>query len=159
MQGYTQYTASTTSAVTMGTPPNTIAEEPIPLWVYSSAYVNVATSSAYYLAKGSTPTQTVGVQSKLHTLSSSWATGQQFAFEASISDSSTSGVAYAALYDLTGTPTIVSGSQVSVTGTVFTRIRSGSFTLTPGHVYGVGIWSSGSYQVFLTKAHLIALMI
>ncbi len=161
MQGYTQYTASTTSATTMGTPPNTIAEEPIPLWVYSSgANVNNAnTASTYFLPKGSASAATFSSSAaKLHPLNSNWATGQKFALESSIYTASAPGVVYAALWDMTANA-IVSASQISTSSATATLLRSGSFTLTAGHVYGVTWWSSsGTYNAYLTKAHLIALM-
>ena len=161
MQGYTQYTASTTSAVTMGVPPNTIAEEYIPLWVYSSGTTAdaSATTTAYLRKSGVSTSTTTSAVNQLHTLSINWASNQKFAFEVSAYSNGASYTAYIGLYDLTGTPTLVTGSQVSTNATTAILLRSGSFTLIPGHVYGVGMYSnSGSGEPILTKAHLVALM-
>jgi Flp pilus assembly protein TadG len=109
------------------------------------------------ILKGSTSTGVTFTASnaKLHTLNATWNPNNKYAFEASLQVTSPYTV-YANLYDITA-GAAVSGSQISTTSTTFTVVRSGQFTLIPGHQYGISLWSnSGSgTMVYLTDASLI----
>lgn len=151
----------TLSQVSLQKQPSSITEMYIPLWVYSSGSANatLSTPSSSLLQKGSTNTNSPSQNAtKLHTLNSSWTANQKFAFEVSIWNGSSSFTTYAALWDITA-GAIVSSSQISTSSTTATLIRSGQFTLTPGHSYGVALWtSSSSGPAYLTKAHLVAFL-
>jgi len=67
-------------------------------------------------------------------------------FEANIYTSGSSYTGYAALFDQDGNQ--VSGSEVSVTGTVLTRVRSSAITLTDGYVYHPRVKTSGGTAYF-----------
>lgn len=139
-----------------GSPP----EIYIPLWWHSgsSAVVyNVTTQGSSFIVKGSaTPTTSVSAtQAKLHTLNSGWPSTTKFAFEVSLSGQSTPTTYYAALWDMTSNA-LINGSTVSISSTTATVLRSGQFTLTPGHVYGVTGWASaGGLNEYITDASLI----
>lgn len=156
-------TAPNLSSISLANPSgNTLKDVYIPLWVYSSASgASSATTdtSNNYVSKGSNGSASSSSSaSKLYNHSANWNPNQRFAFECSIYSGASGYTASAELWDMTGTPTKVAGSTVSVTSNAATLIRSGQFTLVPGHSYGVVIWSSTtSYNANLTKAHLVAL--
>lgn len=137
-----------------------IAEEYIPLWVHSSGTASTTvTGIGAYLQKGSTATVTANTGSaiKLHTLNSNWSARQKFVFEVSVYTNNASYTAEAYLYDIT-TSSGVSGTIINTTSTTATVLRSGSFTLVPGHVYAVLIdTNNSSGTAYLTKAHLVAI--
>jgi hypothetical protein len=152
-------TAPNLSCISLVNPSgNTLKEAYIPLWVYSNSSASSGQSAAgsAFIGKGQTNIASPGTSTKLHTLSSSWNPNQKFAFEASVYDANAAGTGYWALWDATSN-TIVTASQISTSATTATLIRSGSFTLTPGHAYEIAAWQSGGYAVYLTKAHLVAL--
>lgn len=139
--------------------PPPIAEEKIVLWSADGTYTSGGNSSAgaNFISDGSTSLANVTGASvaRLHTLNSAWPSTQKFAFEATIWSSSTSGTGYAALWDMTTNAQVI-GSQVSCATNTATVVRSGQFTLTPGHVYGVSIWiASPASTVYLSDASLI----
>lgn len=143
-------------SVAKGTGGTNPPEMYIPLWWYSGSSVNTSLTSSntsIFLMKASLGFgSTASTASKLHTLNSNWLTTQKFAFEASMYGSA-SITAFASLYDITSGTVVTS---VSTNSSSFTIVRSGQFTLTPGHVYGVQFYSgtSGSF-VYLTDASLI----
>jgi hypothetical protein len=126
----------------------------IPLWWYSGGVTTTAPGQNNYIAKGSNTggTTATGSQNKLHTLSPNWSANTNFAFEAAMYATNPSN-STAQLYDITASY-LVSGSQITATTGNTTVVRSGKFTLTPGHAYGVMIYN-GSYQMYLTDASLI----
>jgi hypothetical protein len=144
------------SDVSFAKTPTGITELYIPLWIYSTSAAawKTASSGTAFLQKG---TINGYAQVALHRLNSGWSPLQTFAFEASMYSSNSSSTAYLALWDVTSN-SLVSASQLSTTNTTPTLLRSGQFTLTPGHSYGVTIWASGSYNCNVTKAHLIAFL-
>ena len=76
-------------------------------------------------------------------------------FEAVLASSNASGTAYAKLYDV-GAGSEVASSEVSVSGTTYTRVRSSAITLTDGNEYKVIIKSSdGSYTTKLRDCRLV----
>ena len=80
-------------------------------------------------------------------------------FEASLVNSNSAGTSKAALYQCTSsttctTGTVVSGSEVTVTGTTWTRQRSGAITLTAGKTYAVWITAT-SYLGTIANAKII----
>jgi hypothetical protein len=158
---YNQYDVANISLVKTGN----LAEMYIPLWYYSIGYIGSQGTqpSGYYVSKGQTIVSGYGTSIvKLHTLSSNWSSSQKFALEASIYLNYWGGYpAYAELWDMT-TNTAVTSSQISasVTSASATVVRSGQFTLTPGHIYGIALWVSGGsgYTAYLTKASLIAFL-
>lgn len=131
-----------------------------PLWWYSglvSSPNNTSTQGTVFISKGSTSSTSSYSSSSalLCTINSNWSTSVKYAFEAAIRCSSSSGTAYAALFDITA-GSIVSTSQISTTSTTSTVIRSSSFTLIPSHSYAITTWSSvSSYSVLITDASLI----
>jgi hypothetical protein len=156
---FNQYTASNLSLVKLA---NGMTEIYYPLWVYSSGTAST-TQTAWSngcLQKGNTVVAAYnsGTAVKLYILNSNWSSSQKFAFEASIYGANTSATYYASLWDAT-TNTVLPATQISTTATTATLLRSSSFTLTPGHIYGVAIYTSNaSYSVYLAKAHLVALL-
>lgn len=155
---YNQYDANNLSLVKTGN----LTEMYVPLWYYSSGSNGssqaTANTSSFIYKGGTGVTTNTSSSAKLHTLSSNWSPNQQFAFEASLETGGASYAANAQLYDFTSS-SAVSGSQVSTTSTSFTLIRSGKFTLTPGHVYGVQLWIANNVvSASLTKASLIAFL-
>jgi hypothetical protein len=147
----------TLSQVSLVKTPSGITEIYIPLWVYSSG--TAGTTASGYAQKGSTTiTSTATNATTLHTLNTSWFQSQKFALEGSIYISNSAGTAYLQLVDLT-TSSGVPNATISTTSTTATLLRSGTFTLTPGHKYGLQLSSNvGSYTAYLTKAHLIAFL-
>jgi hypothetical protein len=140
--------------------PSGITELYIPLWVYSNSGGNATGNFAgsLFLVKGGTNGPFSNSGAKLHTLNANWSPTQKFALEVSIYSSNSAGTAYAELWDMTSNSGLVA-SQISTTSTTATLLRSGQFTLTPGHAYGVTLWnSSSSYSTYITKAHLIAFL-
>jgi hypothetical protein len=82
-------------------------------------------------------------------------TGATVYFEAVLKSNNASGIAYAKLYDATGAGE-VANSEVSVTGTTYTRVRSGPISLTSGNQYKVIIKSNNaSYEASLRASRLI----
>lgn len=131
----------------------------IPLWFYSGSYAgsgNASASSSNLISKNSTGiTTSSSTGAKLHTLNSNWYPQQQFAFEASLQIGNASYSAYAGLWDTTS-GSLVSSSQISTNNTTFSLVRSGRFTLIPGHVYGITLWTgNASYSAIMTDASLI----
>lgn len=137
-----------------------VAEEYYPLWVHSSGAVSTtatATGTAF-LGKGSTSTvASSSVSASLLTLNSLWSPNQKFCLE--VSGYAPSGSQLGVnLRDMTVGNTNVAGSGIGIISTTATILRSSSFTLTPGHSYGVSIYVvSGAGPAYLTKAHLVAL--
>lgn len=149
------YQVSQTSLVKSG---SGIVEEYIPIYLAdgNAATLNTTTTT-YYLVDGGT-TQANGSTSNVKTLilSSTWPPSQKFALEATIWTYASNVTGTYSLYDLTSTPTIVSGSTVTISSTTATVVRSGQFTLTPGHSYGIGFYSNTSgYQAYICDASLI----
>lgn len=139
---------------------NTLKESKIPLWVYSSGTAILSGGAqslgTYWIRKGTTsPSFPIDSTMKLITLSSSWSVSQKFAFEASFYNGTSGDTAQVELWDTT-LNTAVASSLVSTTSNTATLIRSGSFTLTPGHSYGVTIGQTAG-SCSLTKAQLVAL--
>lgn len=138
----------------------------VPLWFSNGTTTNAPTSTVDggALIDGSAGLTSTGgtsfsVSNQLYTLSSKWLASAKFAFEACICNNTGVGnpTAYCRLYDITAS-TPVTASQVSMSGTStnMTVLRSGQFTLTPGHVYAVTIWSSNaSYAANISDASLI----
>lgn len=134
----------------------------IPLWWYSSAAANSdsgssGASSTHLVAKGFTAANISSASSStfLYTFNAKWPATTKFALEATIYVQSTQTV-YAGLWDITAN-TLVAASQISNTTTTPTVVRSGQFTLTPGHVYGVALWTNNaSYYVYITDISLVA---
>ena len=84
-------------------------------------------------------------------------TGATVYFEAVLKSNNASGIAYAKLYDVTAAGE-VANSEVSVTGTTYTRVRSGPISLTSGNQYKVIIKSNNaSYEASLRASRLIVL--
>jgi hypothetical protein len=83
-------------------------------------------------------------------------TGSTVYFEAVLKSDNASGIAYAKLYDVTGAAE-VANSEVSVTGTTYTRVRSSSpVSLTSGNQYKVIIkTNNASYTASLRASRLI----
>lgn len=141
---------------------NRLKEAYIPLWVYSSSYDDAGAggiAGGVVVQKGTTNVNTPSGSTAtiMHTLNSNWPSSQKFAFEASFNLSSSGGTAYLCLYDITA-GAVIGASQISTTSTTATLIRSGSFTLTPGHEYAVSLWTNSSaYSCRPNKAHLVAL--
>jgi hypothetical protein len=133
----------------------------IPLWWWSgnaNQGLNGVTSAGTLIDKGAQmgvhASASATSANKLHTLNSAWAANTKYSFEATIYGSGAATTS-AALWDITANA-IVSGSTISTTSTTATVVRSGQFTLTPGHIYGVTGWiSNGSYYVSITDASLI----
>lgn len=158
---FNQYTASNLSLVKSA---NGMTELYIPLWVYSSGTVSTTLTASTFnmLTKGSTSVtsgSTVPTSNavKLHSLSSNWSTSQKFALEVSIYISSAASVGVQ-LVDITAGSSVI-GASVASTSTTATLLRSGQFTLIPGHQYGVTLYTTNaSYTAYLTKAHLVALL-
>ena len=76
-------------------------------------------------------------------------------FEAVLASSNASGTAYAKLQE-EGSSTEVSGSEVSVTGTAYTRVRSSAITLTDGMQYKVITKTdNASYTATLRASRII----
>jgi hypothetical protein len=149
------------NALSMQPVPNGAPEYYIELWWYSGSFAqNTASSSGVnWIAKGQTGAATISTQpyTTLHTLNANWNPNQKYAFEACLAAAVSSITVYAALWDLTS-GTVVSASQISATNTGTTMsspIRSGQFTLTPGHKYGITGWSSSGQAMELTDASLI----
>lgn len=134
---------------------SSVPEIYIPLWWYSGSLVATQATSitnTCLLAKGSTSyAPSSYVQTHLHTLNSSWSRFNKYAFEVTIYNSSY--VSQADLWDITS-DAIVLTSQVVNDNTVARVVRSGIFTLTPGHVYGVAMCSGGGVT-YITDASLI----
>jgi hypothetical protein len=139
------YTLSKTS---LAKAPSSVTELYIPLWVADGTLTTAtATSSGttFLLDGGSAGAKTSAAS--LHTLNANWSPSQKFALEVSIANNTGGNTTNAALWDITSN-TIVSGTQASVTATTVTVVRSGQFTLLPGHVYGVTIWcNAGTAQI------------
>jgi hypothetical protein len=85
----------------------------------------------------------MGARSGIVLISSSKFVNPKYYFEAVLASSSSSGTAYAELYDYDSSAA-VSGSPVSVTGTTITRVRSGAVTLTTNHQFVYYYYSSSS---------------
>lgn len=152
---YNQYDLATNSLVKTGS----LTECYLPLWYYSSgSALGLSTGAVCYAQKGTNgvASSATGTAVKLHTLSANWSPNQKFAFEASFDSSSASYSVNICLYDITA-GAIVSSSQVSIVSNTMTLLRSGSFTLIPGHVYGVQLQST-SANPYLSKASLVALL-
>lgn len=150
---YNQYDLANTSLVKTGS----LTEMYIPLWVYSGGSAAIINSTYAYLIKGGTgSTGGIASSNKFHTLSTNWLTSQSFSFEASIY-SSTATPASATIWDMTSNIQ-VSNSTISTSSTTATLIRSGQFTLIPGHAYGIALKSDGTATAHLTKASLIAFL-
>jgi hypothetical protein len=149
------YTLSKTS---LAKAPSSVTELYIPLWVADGTTANVggASAGAQFIGDGNSGYVTSSSSNaKLHTLSSGWSPTTQFAFEITFYVGNSAATAYAELWDLTA-GAAVSASQVSTTSTTPTVVRSGKFTLTPGHQYGVTCWvSNTSYSTYPSDAHLI----
>lgn len=150
------YTLSQTSLVNNGGKP---VEYPIPLWVADgqAAQWNCGTEGSCFLADGTNSPQsnTTGSNTRLFTLNSNWSPSQKYAFEATIYVQS-GYTAYAELYDVTSS-TYITASRISSTSTTATVVRSGQFTLTPGHVYAVTFWgpNQSSIYEYISDASLI----
>jgi hypothetical protein len=150
----------TNFSVAKGTGGTTPPELYIPLWWYSGS---VGSQSAYttagsaFIGRGSTSNNFTyaHTSAKLYTLNSSWLPTLKFALEVSMYSTNSSG-AYAELWDLT-TNSVVNGSSISTTAvSTASVIRSGQFTLIPGHIYGITTWvNAASYSCAVTDASLI----
>jgi hypothetical protein len=94
-------------------------------------------------------------RAQIFTLSSNAKSTQKYAFETTVYINSSSYTLNVALWDMTSNA-LVSSSQVTTTATTATVVRSGQFTLTPGHIYGVTIWCpTSSATGYLSDASLI----
>lgn len=126
----------------------------IPLWWYSGSTTGTA-QNLTFLQKGSTSTSTLATSTpaNLHTLNSAWPATTKFALEVSMSTPAATTIRVD-LYDITASA-LVSGSAISLTNaTAMQVVRSGQFTLTPGHTYGIRM-NGGSSNVTMTDASLI----
>jgi len=156
---FDSFTPTIWVCITAGTPgtwgPLYFPDRYIPLWISSGTYaVITATAAGTYLEKSINSGVTSGNGRLLYTVPASALTLQRYAFEATLWGVG-GVVVYAELWDLTE-GTMVTGSQITVSATQPTVTRSGSFTLTPGHVYGVTCWTSNSsYAAYITDASLI----
>jgi hypothetical protein len=75
--------------------------------------------------------------------------------EATLASSNASGTAYVDLYDATDTVE-VTGSEISISGTTVTRVRSSAITLTDGHIYYVRFkTNNASYNCRAHQTRLI----
>lgn len=140
---------------------SSVTEMYIPLWVADGTTVNTTdTTGKYFLADGTSSTFNTGgnpnnfSQVKLHTLNSSWSASTKFAFETTLYASNSSYPAYAGLYDISA-GSLVASSVVNTTATTATVLRSGQFTLTPGHIYGVSVYTQGGGTANYVDASLI----
>lgn len=142
-------------------PPASVPERYIELWWYSGNAFQpggqTTASGSYLVAKGTTSSYGTysTANAKLYTVNSSWPTTTKFAFEAALNATGAT-TTYACLWDCTSN-TQVSGTTISLaSSSTYTVVRSGQFTLTPGHSYGIAIWNTnGSYGVYITDASLI----
>jgi hypothetical protein len=125
----------------------------IPLWWYSGAVVSTNTNQSTNLVGKGLTSLTSSSNKNLHTLNSNWSSTQKYAFEATLYASS-GAICWAQLWDITSNAA-VSASQISTSNTTATVIRSGQFTLTPGHIYGINLYTGNSANVYLTDASLI----
>lgn len=141
------------------TPSNVVAEEKILLWSANGTNANTTQTAAgnYTIQEGTAIiTSANGIGGwRLHTLNANWPPNTQFALEVTVQVTSGSTV-YAGLDDDTsGTPyNVIPGSQVSASTLSFTTVRSGKFTLTPGHSYKVAVWVNNGTG-YITDASLI----
>lgn len=120
-----------------GTPASTTAS------TQDSAFLNYGVATM--------PIGTTGSAARLLTLSSNWPSSTIFAFEVT-SYNGVGSASYIDLYDVTSATSIV---QISTGSTTATVIRSGQFTLTPGHVYAVSLRSSSGGNAYITDSSLI----
>lgn len=122
----------------------------IPLWgadgTLSTPTVGVTSAGSVFLADGSSSASTSGSARNLYILSANWLSNTKFAFEMAMASNYSAASAYFALWDLTSN-SIVSSSQISTSNTTVAVYRSGQFTLTPGHVYGITFWMSDTSHV------------
>jgi hypothetical protein len=141
---------------------------------YESFAIAGNTSSTYKLEKHIAPLQgsfdvsttgtsyaDLGTTSTGNAVIISWDatkyTGATVYFEAVLKSDNASGIAYAKLYDVTATAE-VANSEVSVTGTTYTRVRSSPITLTSGNQYKVIIkTNNASYTASLRASRLIVI--
>lgn len=137
-----------------------IAEAKTPLWWADGTSIatltNINAAGENFLSDGSTTlaTSLATPSTKLFTLSSGWLSSQKFALEGTYWCGNSSYTAYLSLWDATSNLQVTT-SQVSTTLTTASVIRSGQFTLTPGHIYAVTPWSSATTGVAVVDASLI----
>lgn len=146
------YDLSQTSLAKSG---SSIVEEYIPLWMADGGWSGTSGAGGKginFIVDGGSYSSSSNSGVRLFSLSSNWSTNQLYALEMTCSQSG--GTGYYALWDFSlPTPAIVSGSQISGSSN---DIRSGQFTLTPGHQYGITFWnSSSSYTTYFSDASLI----
>jgi hypothetical protein len=145
------YTLSKTS---LAKAPSSVTELYIPLWVADGTSVSTTSNQAFLKdgsssTNGSTPTT-------LFTLSPTFPPTTKFAIEATIWVSNASAGAGAQLYDVTASAAVVNAS-VQTQSTSAVVVRSGQFTLIPGHSYGVYIFENivGGYTAYCCDVSLI----
>lgn len=134
-----------------------IAENKIGLWWADGTSMNTSATNQYnFLQDGSTSTTTAttGSAVKLFTLSPNWPANLKYAFEATISTYSASYVIQCYLYDISNSSVV---QNVYTSATTPTVVRSGQFTLTPNHVYGVMFYpaSGATGNVYIEDASLV----
>lgn len=137
-----------------------IAEAKIPLWWADGTYWAQAQSNPGQACLGDGSTNMYSPASSgptcLIQIPSNTLTGTQFAFESTIEAYTSNTSVLAEIWDMTSN-TGVTASQISTTTTAFSVIRSGKFTLTLGHWYGVTLWdnpASGT-NMYISDASLI----
>lgn len=147
---------TTVSKLSLAQSPAVAAAHYLPLFSNGgSGNVTSTASGTTFISISGGSTTTKSTATNLHTLDN-WLPSTQFAFEAPIL-AQTGGTGYAALWDMTSNA-IVTGSQISTTSSTVAVFRSAKFSLTPGHVYGITLWSSSSsyYVQLLSGAWIVA---
>lgn len=139
-------------------PPASFPELYEELWWYSGATESTNATgpqTAGLQRGGPTSGLTGNPPFQLFGSTNSWKATQQFAFEATIYNSTSGGTTYAEMWDLTSNVAVLN-SQISTTSNTAVVVRSSEFTLTQGHNYGVTWWSSNSADTaYITDASLI----
>jgi hypothetical protein len=135
------YTLSKTS---LAKTPSSATELYIPLWVADGTYVQTTVNGPAFSCL--TDGGTIGNPgSVVFNLSPNWSASQQYALEVTLSHTGGTATAYAALWDNTSN-SLVSASQIATNNTTLGVVRSGKFTLIPGHAYKVSVWTSDATQ-------------
>lgn len=130
----------TVSKLSLAQSPAVVAAHYLPL-AGGSATSTSTSSGVTFVTIGGGSTGTKGANTILHTLDN-WNPSTLFALEAAMYVTG-GATAFAALYDMTSNA-VVAGSQISTTSSTITIFRSAKFALTPGHAYGVTLWTSNS---------------
>jgi hypothetical protein len=132
------------------------AEIYIPLWYYSSSYATGNSSTYNRLKKGATGINTTNL-SDTNLFTNNWANETKFALEINMHIADSALTAWVTVWDITANAQIVA-SEMSTNSTNTVRMRSGTFTLTKGNVYGVAIkCTGGTATISVTNASLVVI--